>query len=454
MQIAAERAWIDGRIQRDVVIEIETTGRIRSVTTDVPLPAHALRNRLLLPGMVNAHSHAFQRALRGRVQTSHASTDTFWTWRETMYQAASRLDPDSMYAVSRQAFLEMALAGVTCVGEFHYLHHQPNGAPYDDPLAMDMAVAQAAVDVGLRVCLLRVLYLRGDFDQDPNDIQRRFCDPSLDAAWGHLEALLTRLKRAHDPRFFWGVAAHSIRAVPIEDIVALKLCASHLPFHLHASEQRREVEKSMAHHGLAPVELLARGGVLDAETTLVHATHLRLGEARLIANSGAGVCVCPSTEADLGDGLLAARDLFMMGVPLSLGTDSQILSSITEEARRLEMHERLRTQRRNVLTRPQGPSVTQSVLAAATEHGARALDLRAGRIAPGCWADLVAIDTEDPALAGVDDASLVPAWVFSGDSRAVRDVFVGGRPVVKAGRHPDAEEIQERFAAACATLFD
>lgn len=437
MILTAERIWFDGALRSGWGVAIDQQGRIERVAPlrEMEAPDHNLGPRIVLPGFVNAHSHAFQRLLRGRTQTAGSGDDNFWTWRQAMYAVAQHLDPARMLVAARQAFIEMLLAGVTCVGEFHYVHHQPDGTPYRDSVAMADAIAQAALEVGIRLCLLRVIYLRGDFNKPPNEHQRRFVDKSLDAAMAQVELTMHRLRSYVDPRIAWGIAAHSLRAVPIEAVVAVKTTAGHLPFHIHVSEQRREVDGCLRTHGLPPIELLGQHGALDAGTTLVHATHLRAGEADLIGYSGAGVCVCPTTEADLGDGLVPAAHLYRSGASLSLGTDGQTFSSVLEEARRLEMHERLRVEERNLLAPGPHRSVAPTLLQAATRGGARALDLPCGEIAPGRWADLVAFDLNDPHLAGGDDASWLEQIIFSSDTRAVREVMVGGKWVVQEGEH-------------------
>lgn len=448
-------------VRRQMGIGIGSNGRLIYVGP-AEAAGHALQqsrvdlpDRVLLPGLVNAHSHAHQRLLRGRTQrASPAGYDNFWSWRQQMYQVASQLQPEGLYIAARQLFIEMLLCGVTSVGEFHYLHHQPDGTPYAQPAAMAVALAQAAKDAGIRLCLLRTFYLRGDFDRPIEGHQRRFCDGSLDQAWSHMEGMVNVLRQRDHVNISWGLAAHSIRAVDIDTMVAMKACATHLPMHIHVSEQPREVEACIGYYNASPAKLLADRGVLDSMTTLIHATHLRPGEARLIGQHGAGVCVCPSTEADLGDGLGPMSDLQAENVALSLGSDGHTLSSVIAEAGRLEMHERLRLRKRHCLghggenhdgARP-ATALTAHLLDAATINGARALDLNTGRIALGAWADLVTFDVLDPHLIGCapneeddSDDALLAALLFSGDSRAVADVMVGGRFIVRDGHHPAQE---------------
>lgn len=374
-----------------------------------------------------------------------ASADNFWSWREVMYHVAGALDVDGIRVASRQAFLEMLLAGITTVGEFHYVHHQPSGKPYPDPNAMAQAVIGAAADVGIRLVLLRTVYLRGDFDAPPSARQQRFCDDALDRSMASIDALC-----ASDVQV--AVAAHSVRGVALADIVRLRERYADRPLHIHAAEQRREIERCLEHTGKRPVELLAE--VLAPNTTLVHATHLTPEEIELIARRHANVCICPSTEADLGDGLGPVHELFAAGVSLSLGTDGQTLLSLTEEARRLEMHARLQHEKRNLLTRTAGDQSALACLAAMTAGGARALGVEAGELKAGQHADFVTYDLEDPAFAGcTSDEAIAAALAFSADSRALRHVFVGGRQVVTHGSHDAARQTRADYENLARHLF-
>ncbi len=453
MLITAERVIVDGVAKSGVGVRLHKNGGIAQVGSLEAMgrPDHTLRGRVLLPGFVNAHSHAFQRLLRGRTQLVQGD-DSFWSWRQAMYRVAAALTPESVYTTARQAFIEMLLAGVTTVGEFHYLHHQPGGVAYSEPNELADSVVRAAQDAGVRLCLLRVVYLRGDFDAPLAEHQLRFADASLELACERIDLLQRRLLATGDATLAWGLAPHSLRAVPLDAVVALKARYAHQPLHIHASEQRREVDGSRAAYGNTPVALLAASGVLDANTTVVHATHISSAEVDALALCGATVCVCPTTEADLGDGLLPAGQLAKRGVPLALGTDGQTSSSVLAEARRLEMHERLRTEKRNILAGRDG-KVAAKLLKCATLAGASALGLSVGSIARGYWADLVSYDLDDPHLAGADDDSLLATLLFSADSRAVCDVMVGGRWIVQDGYHHLAHVSREAFAKVASRVF-
>ena len=412
MTFHAEYAWIDGRVERDVLIEV-ADGRFTAVT---PASAPGTATRLaglVLPGLANAHSHAFHRALRGRTQSGRG---TFWTWRELMYEVAGRLDPDSYFRLARAVYGEMALAGITCVGEFHYLHHGPDGRPYDDPNAMGHALIEAARAAGIRITLLDTLYLSSSVDnQALQGVQRRFGDGSADR-WRERVA---QLKPAEGARI--GAAYHSVRAVPADAIEPVDG-----PLHIHLSEQRAENEACLAVHGCTPAELLRRRGVLGPDTTVVHATHLTDGDIATLA--GTGVCFCPTTERDLADGIGPARALERS--PLSLGSDSHAVIDILAEAHALEMHERLATERRGHFT-------AAELLAAATNHGSLGFH-DAGRIAVGQRADLVAVGMDSVRTAGADPAQLV----FAATAADVTDVVADGRTIVSDRRHTEFDVVR------------
>lgn len=366
-------------------------------------------DRIRLPGLATAHSHAFQRALRGRAQRKSGS---FWSWRGLMYELAQRLTPDDVRVLSRYAFAELARAGVTAVGEFHYLHHQPDGTPYADRTELADAVIGAALDVGLRIALLRVIYERPGHGRTLEGAQRRFSDRSIDAALADVEALIARWK--HEPRVRIGVAPHSVRAVSLPSIVeaARFARARDLPFHMHVSEQRREIHECLAEHGARPVRLLADAGVLGPRFVAVHATHLADDEVRALA--GAFVCVCRTTERDLGDGLPRTSELVRAGARLCFGVDSHALSDPFEEARAAELDERSRTEQRSLLD-------ATALLGAASAGGYAAIGMEGL-----ATADEVVLDALDPGLAGARDATLDDAVVFGAGPSAVRGARVGG----------------------------
>jgi formiminoglutamate deiminase len=362
---------------------------------------------VVLPGFANAHSHAFHRALRGR---THDGGGTFWTWREAMYAVAARLDPDSYRALATAAYAEMALAGVTAVAEFHYLHHGPGGVPYADPHAMRGALRAAAADSGVRLTVLDTCYLAGGFDTPLEGPQRRFGDRDVHA-WA---------ERAADAD---GVAVHSVRAVPRDALAVVAKAAEGRPLHVHLSEQPAENAACLRRHGLTPTGLLAAEGVLGPHATAVHATHLTDADIAQIGGSGTGVCLCPTTERDLADGIGPARALCDAGVELSLGSDQHAVVDLLEEARALEMHERLASGER-------GRFRPAELRAALTNHAPMGRP-DAGRLAVGAPADLIAVRLDTVRTAGADPAQVL----YAATAADVDTVLVDGRAVVEGAAH-------------------
>ncbi|MFP4597122.1 MAG: formimidoylglutamate deiminase [Persicimonas sp.] len=403
----------------------------------------------LVPGLVNAHSHAFQRGIRGKTEylVADREEEDFWSWREEMYRAALGYDADRVEEVSRLAFLEMALSGITSVGEFHYLHHQPDGTPYGDPNELANRVIRAARDVGIRIALLRVGYHRGGFEQPAESAQRRFVEPDVDTYLSRADAL--RSTWEDEPTVTVGLAPHSIRAVPSPWLQAASDYADQhdLPLHIHACEQRREIDESRREYGMAPVEVFEDLGMLSERLTLVHGTHLSEEELDLLGERRPTVCACPTTERNLGDGFLPALELAKRRVPVALGSDSHTNIDLWEEMRLVEYHERLRYERRNVLATQLAESVlgpggdrrlptANALWPMGTLDGARSLGLQAGRLQPGCLADFVAIDLDHITLVGTTRETLLADITLSMTPGAVRDVFVGGEQIVEDGRHP------------------
>lgn len=427
----AEYAWLPEHAEPtpDVLIEVDG-GRITAVTPLTPesrppagVEVHADAVRLpglTLPGLSNVHSHAFHRALRGR---THGGRGNFWTWRDQMYAVADRLDPDTYLALARAVYAEMALAGITCVGEFHYLHHRPDGGAYDDPNDMGAALVEAAAHAGIRLTLLDTCYLTSSVDgQALAGPQRRFGDGDA-ARWAQRASAF----QPTDSHARVGAAVHSVRAVPADQLrtVADWARERRAPLHVHLSEQPAENDECRAVHGRTPTALLAEHGVLGPDTTAVHATHPTSADLTLLGDSRTGVCICPTTERDLADGIGPARLMADAGIRLSLGSDSHAVVDLFEEARAVELDERLRTRRR-------GHFAPADLLTAATEAGHAALGWAdAGRIAVGARADLVTVRLDTARTAGVP-----PVGVFFAASAAdVEQVVVDGRVVVADGRH-------------------
>ncbi|MCP2258730.1 formiminoglutamate deiminase [Streptoalloteichus tenebrarius] len=437
-----ERAWLPTGMASGVLVRADGAGRISDVSTvdTPPLGAHRLRG-VALPGFANAHSHAFHRALRGR---THGDGGTFWTWRHAMYALADRLDPDSYLALARAAYAEMALAGVSCVGEFHYLHHAPGGRRYADPNAMGHALRQAAAEAGVRLTLLDTCYLAGGIGHDLTGTQLRFGDGTA-AAWAErVTALAEDAAVASDPTTRIGAAIHSVRAVPREmlpDVVAG--AGPSRPLHAHVSEQPAENEACLAAYGRTPTELLHEAGALSPRTTAVHVTHVTEQDIELLGDTNTVACFCPTTEGDLADGIGPARDLADAGCPLSLGSDQHAVVDPLLEIRALEYGERLRSNHRGRL-RP------EELLAAATAHGHDSLGWAGdGRIAVGAHCDLVAVRTDTPRTAGALPEQLLLAATASD----VDTVVVGGRVVAREGRHETLGDVGRLLAEAIEGLW-
>lgn len=417
MRWFAAYALLPDGLARDVTLE-ESGGRFVSVTPGTE-PAGAQRlPGVVLPGFANCHSHAFHRALRGR---THDGGGDFWTWRERMYAVAGRLDPDSYLALARATYAEMALSGVTSVGEFHYLHHGPGGAAYDDPNAMATALAQAAAAAGIRLTLLDACYLTGGLDPQGhlplNEVQRRFSD-------GDAERWAARVGQLVPPDGMRvGVAVHSVRAVPREAIPVVVEVAGGRPLHVHLSEQPAENLAALEFYSRTPTELLADAGALGEHTTAVHATHLSGSDIAALGASRTTCCFCPTTERDLADGIGPAGRLVAAGARLSFGTDQHAVIDVLEEARALEMHQRLESLQR-------GHFSPSDLLDAMTAHESIGWE-DAGRLAAGNRADLVAVRLDSARTAGIDPAQVL----LAATAADVDTVVVDGRTVVAGGTH-------------------
>jgi formimidoylglutamate deiminase len=434
----ARYALLDERVIEDACVDtadgLITHVSARADAPALPPDAHTIHHGevALMAGQVNAHSHAFQRAIRGTTQRIGASHEDFWSWRGRMYEAAAALDPDSMHRIARLAYDEMAAAGITSVGEFHYVHHQPDGAPYEVPSAMADAVIEAAREAGLRITLLRVAYHEAAPGKPAEGTQRRFASPSLDAYLTDTLDLAARWRGVDGVQI--GVAPHSIRAVPRTWLGPIAQLAAEQgwPLHIHACEQRQEIAQSIAAYGCTPIELLADAGALGPHTTLVHATHLSARDLDLIEAANAIVCACPTTERDLGDGFLPALNLLQRGVRICVGSDSHSVIDPWEELRLIEYHERLRYERRGVLTAahprwwPQWEGergVAELLLLMGARHGAQSIGQGATGLTAGQPADLIACDLTHLAMRGADAASLGAYVTLSMPTGAVRRIL-------------------------------
>ncbi|WP_373300700.1 formimidoylglutamate deiminase [Streptomyces chromofuscus] len=435
-----EHAWLGNHVEPGVAVDTED-GRITAVHQGVgsPPPGAEILRGLTLPGLANAHSHAFHRALRGTVQVG---SGTFWTWREVMYATADRLTPDTYHALARAAYAEMALAGITAVGEFHYVHHASGGTPYADPNAMGEALVAAAAEAGIRITLLDTCYLSSGFGQPPNAHQLRFSDRTAE----HWAERCSVLKERDHARI--GAAIHSVRAVPADQLATVARWAEErrAPLHVHLSEQTAENDACREAHGRTPTRLLADHGVLGPRTTGVHNTHLTDDDIALIGRSGTGTCMCPTTERDLADGIGPAAALQRAGSPLSLGSDSHAVVDLLEEARAMELNERLRT-------RTRGHWTAAALLRAATADGHAALGWPdAGTLEPGGLADFTTIALDSVRTAGPLPGLGAETAVFAATAADVRHTVVGGRHVVRDGAHTLVPDVPRALAQAVDAL--
>jgi len=465
----AELAWLPGvGILPDVLIEA-AGDRFTRITPRAEASTDAVRLAgLTLPSLANAHSHAFHRALRGVAQG--AGRGSFWTWREQMYQVAARLDPDSYLELARATYAEMALAGIGCVGEFHYLHHGRDGIPYADPNEMSLALVQAAAEAGLRITLLDTCYLTGGLETDGASLplswpQLRFGDGTA-LAWAKRVGQLPIDQHGMlGPSARVGAAIHSVRAVPPEQMKPVVAWTHRIgaPLHVHLSEQVAENEACLAAYRSTPAAVLYDVGVLGPRTTVVHATHLTPSDLRLLGGSETFACLCPTTEADLADGIGPFAALAAAGCRLTVGSDSQAVVDLFEETRRIELYQRLATGER-------GTFGAEALGTAMTWDGHASLGWpEAGEIAPGSLADLVTVSLDSPRLAGLagltrgaepadqtasPDLSLLQGVIFAASSADVRNVVIGGRDVVIDGRHVLIEDVPAALRSALDALHD
>ncbi|MCS7102095.1 MAG: formimidoylglutamate deiminase [Burkholderiaceae bacterium] len=450
----APRAWLPQGWRERVLLAI-AGGRWQEVVPDVATPpaGATVLDGALLPSLVDAHSHAFQRAFAGLAERRAAEHDDFWSWRERMYAVAQRITAEDLRAIAAQLFVELLRGGYTQVCEFHYLQHDRDGRPYRDPLALSWALADAAAEAGIGLTILPVLYERAGFAQAA--LRAEQCRFALDApgVW----AARAAIEAARRPLVNAGVAVHSLRAARPESIAALRQLAQDDPgpIHIHVAEQAAEVEDCLAATGARPLQWLADRRWLDARWQLVHATHATRAEVDAVAAGGAAVVLCPSTEANLGDGIPDLPAWLAAGVPLAIGSDSHVTRDWREELRLLEYGQRLTLRRRNVAAAPQaGEAATaQRLFAQAVAGGAAAAGERRWGLVAGARADALVVDMADDALAGVPPARLLDTLVFSSPTRPWRHVLVAGRFVIRDGAHAAAPAIAQRFARVMQRLW-
>ncbi len=436
----------------DARIAVEPDGLIGVIESGPARPGDIRLGGPVVPGMPNLHSHAFQRAMAGLAETALNPEDSFWTWRDLMYRLVGRLSPDQVQAIATRLYIEMLKAGYTSVGEFHYLHHDALGAPYADPAEMSRRIIAAAKETGIGLTLLPALYAQGGFGgQAPGEKQRRFINNT--DGYARLLERIAAIGAAED--FHWGLCFHSLRAVTreqMEAILGLGIGGTR-PVHVHVAEQTKEVDDCLAWSGRRPIDWLFDHFAIDGRWCLIHATHANAGEIARMATSGAVVGLCPTTEANLGDGVFPAVEFANKGGRIGIGSDSHVSLSVVEELRWLEYGQRLRDRRRNRLASGHRRDVADYLYREALAGGARALGRNSGAIEAGRTADLVVLNGAEPMLAGLSPPRILGRWLFGGGDSWVKDVAVAGHWVIR-DRHHAGEELADRaFAEAMAGLL-
>ncbi len=455
-----ETALLPEGWRSNVLVESDAHGLITNVTPDgsetggSETDGGETVSGICIPGMPNLHSHAFQRAMAGLAERAGDTEDSFWTWREVMYGFVARVGPDEAEAIAAQLYVEMLKAGYTSVAEFHYLHHGPDGAPYDNPSEMSARTIEAARHAGIAITHLPVLYAHGGFGAAPPTAdQVRFINDGE-----HFSRIISELHAQYKDvsGVSIGMAPHSLRAISEEllkdTISALDTLDPDAPIHIHIAEQTKEVDDCIAWSGARPVAWLLDHFDVSARWCLIHATHMDADELKCLAASSAVAGLSPTTEANLGDGIFPARAYLDTGGRIGIGSDSNISIDPTEELRLLEYAQRLSTKRRNVLADAPGASTGRSLFDRAGHGGAQALGITAGRIAPGARADFVILDENHPSLAGRRGDAILDSWIFANAGSPVRHVYVGGRKVVSNGIHHDQERIARSYGHAISRL--
>lgn len=451
----ARKAFLPQGFEDGTRLDIDATGHIAGIETGAKPQRNDILADILIPGMPNLHCHSFQRAMAGLAEYKSGSSNTFWTWRSLMYELASKVTPEDLAAIAAQLYMELLKSGYTSVAEFHYLHGMAAGkAPLNKE--MSLAILDAANETGIGLTHLPVLYEGSGFGRgDPLPEQASFSHSS-EAFIDLVERLETRTKI--DPNMEIGTAFHSLRAVTPASLAKVSGWADAAmpgrPIHIHIAEQEQEVRDCLAHHGARPVEWLLDNADVDGNWCLVHATHMTADETEAAAKSGAIAGLCPSTEANLGDGLFDLSAWLENGGSLGLGSDSNVSTSPVEEARLLEYASRLNQQRRLIATSPEHPGTGAFLWAAATKGGARALGRKTGSIEIGNKADFLNLDAGHPSLCAATGEDILNALVFGPSQGAIRDVYVGGRPVVKDGRHSQEEQISARYRKCVKSLLE
>ena len=449
MKLWSESALLADGWANNVEIEIDALGNIDNIVTDAAYQ-QGERHSVLIPGIGNVHSHAHQRAMSGLGERAGVSadgfSDSFWTWRKVMYHYLERIQPEHLHRIASQLYLEMLKHGYTCVGEFQYLHHNLNGTAYHNRAEMSLQCLQAATDVGLGFTALPVLYRYGGFgDAEPLDGQKRF----LNDADGFVE-IVSQLQKAceNDGNTSVGIAPHSLRAISqnlLSEVIGQLATVNLAAIHVHISEQTREVDDCLAWSGQRPVEWLFDHFSVNQQWCLIHATHLNKTETSAMAKSGCIAGLCPTTEANLGDGFFNAIDYFSQQGKWAIGSDSHISIDPVEELRWLEYGQRLQTRNRNLLVSEQQRNTGRNLLDGAWQGAALACGRKIGRIETGYRADFVSLDASHSRLYGRKQDDLLDSWIFSGNENLVKDVYVGGKHVIQNGCHANEASITQKY---------
>ncbi len=447
-----ELVYTGHRFEANKAVAVSDGGNILKIEDRAaPLPEGAkavpLSRRAMLPGMVDVHSHSFQRTIRGTVESRKKAGPNFWSWRDAMYRAAGRFHPEELSTIARMAFLEMALTGITTVGEFHYVHRDRDGSPYTNPNEIALQIVQAAKDVGIRIALLRVAYVRAGYNKPPDPGQRRFIEPDAEEFLVNTDAL--RAELAGSGGHAWvGVAPHSIRAVPLGYLREITgwARAERLPVHMHVAEQPAENSACVEEYGCTPFALLDREGILDERFTAIHGIHLSGEEIAAIGRANSIIGACPTTERNLGDGILPADELMRAGVRIAFGSDSLTQIDPLENARELEYNLRLQKLERAVLDTVDDSGLPQRLFDCATIHGAASVGAPSGSLKAGDAADFFTVDLDDPSIAGSSPDELLASIVFGLSKTAVREVAVNGKLVVEVGKHSMQESIVRDYS--------
>ena len=448
----AERVLLPAGWANNVRFEVSADGFLTKVQADSERQGAELINGPVLPGMPNLHSHAFQRAMAGLAEVAGNPNDSFWTWRDLMYRLVGQISPQQLGVIARQLYIEMLKGGFTSVAEFHYVHQDTDGRPYTDPAELALQVSQAASSVGIGMTLLPVLYTHSGFGGlAPNEGQRRF----INSTHSYLD-LQSRLKPIIEsqPAQALGLCFHSLRAVTPQQISEVMAASDQqCPVHIHIAEQQKEVDDCLTWSGRRPLQWLYENVDVDERWCLVHATHAEPDEVASMAKSRAVAGLCLTTEANLGDGIFPAVDYIAQGGRWGIGSDSHVSLSVVEELRWLEYGQRLRDQRRNRLYRPDQPMVGRTLYDAALVGGAQAIGQPIGALEVGKRADWLVLDGNDPYLATASGDAILNRWLFAGGDRQLREVMVGGRWVIRDGRHADEEESSRAFAQVLRELL-